>query len=89
LRALFAYIPQLIGAILIPVIGYIVARILQAVVARLLKAIGFDRWMERGGIMQFLDRAQTRQTPATLLGKLVCSGWCSSSPSPWPPTPSV
>jgi small-conductance mechanosensitive channel len=65
------YIPQLIGAILILIIGYIVARILQAVVARLLKAIGFDRWMERGGIKQFFDRAHTRQTPATLLGKLV------------------
>jgi small-conductance mechanosensitive channel len=27
--------------------------------------------MERGGIKQFLDRAQTRETPATVLGKLV------------------
>jgi small-conductance mechanosensitive channel len=27
--------------------------------------------MERGGIKQFFDRAQTRETPATVLGKLV------------------
>jgi hypothetical protein len=27
--------------------------------------------MERSGIKQFFDRAQTRQTPATILGKLV------------------
>jgi small-conductance mechanosensitive channel len=67
----FAYVPQLIGAIVILIIGYVVARILQAVVARLLKAIGFDRWMEHGGIKQFFDRAQTRETPATVLGKLV------------------
>ena len=65
------YIPQLIGAIIILIIGYIVARILQAVVARLLQAIGFDRWMEHGGIKQFFDRAQTRETPATVLGRLV------------------
>src|SRR5918992_1787949 len=65
------YIPQLIGAIIILVIGYIVARILQTVVARLLQAIGFDRWMEHGGIKQFFDRAQTRETPATVLGKLI------------------
>jgi small-conductance mechanosensitive channel len=65
------YIPQLIGAIIILLIGYIVARILQAVVARLLQAIGFDRWMEHGGIKQFFDRAQTRETPATVLGRLV------------------
>src|SRR3712207_6056284 len=51
--------------------SYIVARILQAVVSRVLQAVGFDNWMERGGIKQFLDRAQTRQTPATVLGKLV------------------
>jgi small-conductance mechanosensitive channel len=65
------YIPQLIGAIIILVIGYVVARILKAVVSRLLQAIGFDGWMERGGIKQFFDRAQTRETPATVIGTLV------------------
>ena len=65
------YIPQLIGAIIILVMGYIVARILKAVVSRILQGIGFDGWMERGGIKQFLDRAQTRETPATVLGTLV------------------
>jgi hypothetical protein len=71
LDAFFAFIPQLIGAIVILVVGYIVAKILQAVVARILKAVGFDGWMESGGIKQFFDRAQTRETPATVLGKLV------------------
>ncbi len=71
LDAFFAFIPQLIGAILILIIGYIVAKILQAVLSRVLKAIGFDGWMERGGIKQFFDRAQTHETPATVLGKLV------------------
>src|ERR671938_1673393 len=71
LEAFFAFIPQLIGAIVILIVGYIVAKILQAVVSRILKAVGFDGWMERGGIKQFLDRAQTRETPATVLGKLV------------------
>src|SRR5829696_1129697 len=71
LDAFFAFIPQLIGAIVILVVGYIGGKILQAVVARVLKAVGFDGWMERGGIKQFFDRAQTRETPATVLGKLV------------------
>src|SRR3712207_3779941 len=71
LDAFFAFIPQLIGAILVLIIGYIVAKILQAVVSRVLKAIGFDGWMERGGIKQFFDRARTRETPVTVLGKLV------------------
>ncbi len=71
LDAFFAFVPQLIGAIVILIVGYVVAKILQAVVARVLKAVGFDGWMERGGIKQFFDRAQTRETPATVLGKLV------------------
>ena len=71
LTAFFAFIPQLIGAIVILVIGYIVARILKAVVSRLLQGIGFDSWMEKGGIKQFFDRAQTNQTPASVIGTLV------------------
>jgi small-conductance mechanosensitive channel len=70
LDAFFAFVPQLIGATVILIVGYVVAKILQAVVARVLKAVGFDGWMERGGIKQFFDRAQTRETPATVLGKL-------------------
>jgi small-conductance mechanosensitive channel len=71
LSVFLAYIPQLIGAIVILIVGYIAARVLQTVVARVLQAIGFDQWMERGGIKQFFDRAHTRETPATVLGKLV------------------
>jgi sporulation protein YlmC with PRC-barrel domain len=71
LNAFFSYIPQLIGAIVILIVGYVIAKILQAVVIRVLGTIGFDRWMERGGIKRFFDRADTRQTPTSVLGKLV------------------
>ena len=71
LSTFFSYIPQLIGAIVILVVGYLIARTLQAVVGRVLEGIGFDRWMERGGIKQFLDRAETNQTPHSILGALV------------------
>jgi hypothetical protein len=67
----FEFIPQLIGAIVILIVGYIVAKVLQAVVGRLLQGIGFDGWMERAGIKRFFDRAQTHQTPAGILGRLV------------------
>jgi hypothetical protein len=68
---LFSLLPQLLGAIIILIIGYIVAKILQAVVGRVLKSVGFDGWMEKGGIKQFFDRAQTSYTPATVIGRLV------------------
>jgi small-conductance mechanosensitive channel len=71
LSTFFSYIPQLIGAIIILIVGYIVAKLLQAVVTRLLGAIGFEHWMERGGIKQFFERAETRQTPSSIMGRLV------------------
>ena len=71
LSAFFSYLPQLVGAIIILIIGYIVARVLQGLVTRVLRSIGFEGWMERGGIKQFFDRSQTSETPASVLGKLV------------------
>ena len=71
LSRFFSFLPQLVGAIIILIIGYIVAKVLQAVVGRVLQGIGFDGWMEKGGIKQFFDRAQTNYTPATVIGRLV------------------
>src|ERR687894_1583880 len=64
-------LPALIGAILILIIGYIIAKVLQGVVTRVLQSMGFENWMEQGGIKQFFERSQTRQTPLSILGKLV------------------
>jgi small-conductance mechanosensitive channel len=71
LSAFFAFVPQLVGAVVLLIVGYVIARLLQAVVGRVLKGIGFDGWMERAAVKGFFDRAQTNQTPATILGKLV------------------
>src|SRR5918998_141609 len=71
LSTFLSYIPQLIGALIILIVGYIVAKVLQAVVGRVLQAVGFDGWMEKGGIKQFFDRAETNQTPVSILGRLV------------------
>jgi small-conductance mechanosensitive channel len=71
LSTFLSYLPQLLGAIVILIIGYIVANVLQAIVTRVLRGIGFENWMERGGIRQFFERAQTNQTPTSIIGKLV------------------
>src|SRR5918995_2697934 len=71
LSTFLSFLPQLLGAIIILIIGYIVAKILQAVVGRVLRGIGFENWMEKGGIKQFFDRAQTNQDPTGIIGKLV------------------
>ncbi|MCA1715411.1 MAG: mechanosensitive ion channel [Actinobacteria bacterium] len=71
LSTFLSFLPQLVGAIIILIVGYIIAKVLQAIVGRVLQGVGFDGWMERGGIKQFFDRAQTNYTPATVIGSLV------------------
>ncbi len=71
LAVFLSYIPQLIGAIIVLIVGYIIAKVLQAVITRVLRGVGFENWMERGGVKQFFDRAGTRQTPSGVLGKVV------------------
>jgi small-conductance mechanosensitive channel len=71
LGAILGALPALIGAIIILVIGFIIAKVLQGVVTRVLQSMGFQGWMESGGIKQFFDRSQTNQTPLSILGKLV------------------
>ena len=71
MSAFLSFIPQLIGALIILLVGYLIAKALQAIVGRVLEGIGFDRWMERGGIKQFFDRADTKHTPHSILGRLV------------------
>lgn len=68
LDVFFSFIPQFIGAVVILIIGYFVAKLVQKIVTRILKAIGFERWMERGGVKKFFDRADSGQTPSGILG---------------------
>jgi small-conductance mechanosensitive channel len=71
LGAILGALPALIGALVILVIGFIIAKVLQGIVTRVLQSMGFQGWMEQGGIKQFFDRSQTNQTPLSILGKLV------------------
>jgi small-conductance mechanosensitive channel len=71
LGAILGALPALIGAIIILVVGFIIAKVLQGIVTRVLQSMGFEGWMESGGIKQFFDRSQTNQTPLSILGKLV------------------
>jgi small-conductance mechanosensitive channel len=71
LGAILGALPALIGAIIILIVGFIIAKVLQGIVTRVLQGMGFEGWMEQGGIKQFFDRSQTTQTPLSILGKLV------------------
>ncbi len=49
------FLPVLLGALLILLVGYVVAKALEKAVDKVLERVGFDRWVERGGIKRALE----------------------------------
>jgi hypothetical protein len=68
---LFAFIPALIGALLILLIGWLIARVAAAILRRLLRAARFDQAMERAGVAQFLQRGGVHTSATDVLASLV------------------
>ncbi len=58
LRSVALFVPKFVAFLAILVIGWLVARALRAIVAKVLGRVGFDRWVERGGIKAALARSK-------------------------------
>jgi hypothetical protein len=69
LRSVLLFVPKLLLFLAILVIGWLVARLLLRVVDKLLERVGFDRWVERGGIKAALARSQ--YDASSIVAKLV------------------
>src|SRR5215203_208899 len=70
LNDLVAFLPRLLGALLILLVGWLLARAVEALVARGLRAVRFNQVADRAELDQFLDRAGVRLDPAAVVGKL-------------------
>ncbi len=57
-RSVLVFVPKLIAFLLILVIGYFVAKALSRILNSLLERVGFDRWVERGGLERALARSK-------------------------------
>jgi hypothetical protein len=64
-----AFLPKLIGFLLVLVIGYVVAKAVARIIVRVLDRLGFERAVEKGGIARVLSRTQF--TATGILGKLI------------------
>jgi hypothetical protein len=58
LRSVALFVPKFVAFLAILVVGWLVARALRAVVTKVLGRVGFDRWVERGGIKAALARSK-------------------------------
>jgi hypothetical protein len=68
---LVAFLPHLLGAILILVVGWLVARLIEKATDALLEKLKFDNALERGGVTAALKRTGTRLDPSSLVARLV------------------
>lgn len=71
LAMVFAFIPKLIGFLVILLIGWLVASALSKVVTFLLRKIGFDRLATRIGLNRLEQQMGVHMDAAGLLGRIV------------------
>lgn len=66
-----AYLPKLLGAVLLVLAGYLLARIVGAGTAGLLRLVGLDRLLAKTPIQTLFTRSGSTKTGADVLGLLV------------------
>jgi hypothetical protein len=65
------YIPALFAALIILFAGYLFARVVERGVDRVLRRIRFDALLERGGVMEVVERSGSHVNPIRVLANLV------------------
>jgi hypothetical protein len=65
-----AFVPKLIGALLILLVGWIIARVVETLLVKGLRVVRFNQVADRAEIDQFLANAGVRTDPATVVGRL-------------------
>ena len=65
------FLPRLAAALGILMAGFAIAKMVERGTDLFLHRIGFDRWMQEGGVTEALERAGTRLDPSSVIAKLV------------------
>src|SRR5687767_184081 len=70
LDAFFAFIPRLIGFLVILLIGYIIARVVKGVLQKLLGRVGIDRALHSGSTGSYVNKVAPDLKPSSTIGSL-------------------
>jgi hypothetical protein len=71
LTKIMAYLPVLLGALLILIVGWIVAKIIRSIVNGALKVVRFDALADKAGISEVLRKGDLKITARQVLSGLV------------------
>lgn len=64
-------IPALAGALIILFAGYLLAKLLEKGAERLLRKVRLNQWLERGGVLEAVERTGSHFNPTRVIGKLL------------------
>jgi hypothetical protein len=64
-------IPALLGALIILFAGYLLAKLVEKGIERLLRRMRFNQMLERGGVMEAVERTGSHFNPTRVIGKLL------------------
>ena len=71
LTKILAYLPVLIGALILLIVGWIVAKTIRWAVDAVLKAVRFDALADKAGISEVLKKGDLKITPREVVSGLV------------------
>ena len=64
-------VPALLGAVVIVFAGYLLAKVLEKLIERFLRRIRLNKMLEKGGVMQAVERSGSHLNPVRVLANLV------------------
>lgn len=65
------FVPALFGALVILFAGYLVAKVVEKGTGRLLRRLRFNQLLERGGVLQAVERSGSHLNPAKVIANLL------------------
>jgi hypothetical protein len=65
-----AFLPRLIGFLIILLIGWLIARLVKALVVKALEGVGIDRALSSGTAGPYVDRVMPNTRPSEVIGTL-------------------
>jgi mechanosensitive ion channel-like protein len=68
LDSFFAFLPKLIGFLIVLAIGYIVAKVVKKLVVALLEKVGLDKAMHSGSVGEYVNKAAPEFSPSKVIG---------------------
>lgn len=67
----FAFLPNLLGFVVLLIVGFIVAKIVQAVVRKVLQKVGLDRHLHESDAHKYVERFMPGASPANGIARVV------------------